>query len=745
MSLSPKGTDNQLAFFSASQRWDRSTPVRLVLALFFGLCFFLFLHYCDMRTEMLNLNARAPNYIVAQTDFTFRDEEASCLAKEEAVKGSDFIRSVSETDCAEKLDDFKKQIDQSWYSEHEKAEINKISDVLIKELRRVVFTSEKTRDLMKRYDMAVDHCIVWHNGKDDAIELLPRFIWDEVARMSIINNYGVVSRGSKAAEGVALDAFSISRWQIEIDAHHQTQLRRRISDEIAPVNRSVREGTIMINKGEIVTQRCQDMIRAMQIALKGQQRLGSWQTLCTLPLVMIAVLFGGIYIYAFQKEIYQSNRQLLLVCLICGATFILAKCTEIALMRSPYGYKTLANYSLLAPFTAIIAASLFPLRAAAFISGYITTILTLGLPVESSIFLPINCSGVLIALLNAKRLHKHRDLFFVCLQIWATASLMTLALDLYKPMGMTAWEFSHKIAVHALFVTATAILVVVLLPLIEAVFGIITEMTLLEYLDPNSELLRRLAIEAPGTYQHSLYVSHLAESAALSINAKALFCRVTSLYHDIGKLAYPHYFVENQKDINVHLLLTPTESANAILGHVTEGIALARAYNLPAPFIQIIKEHHGTGLVNHFYSCECQLLGSEERVDQRAFRYKGPIPQSKESLIIMLCDTLEATSRSMDEVNEEKVGEVLDNQISWYVTSGQFNSNVMTLQELHIVRENLVKSLVAANHSRVKYQIQPRSQKARSLRNQADEFGSVPIGVGNDARASHLVTSLGTS
>lgn len=737
MSLSPKGTDNQLAFFSASQSWDRSTLVRFGLALSFALGLFLFLHFSNMPTEMLNLNTPTPNYIVAQTDFTFKDDEASCLAKEEAVKDCDFIRSVSEIDCANKLSLYKAQIDRSLYSRNEQEDIKKISDTLIRELRRVVFTSEKTRDLMKRHDMAVDHCIVWHNGKDDAIEVLPRFIWDEVARMSIINNYAN-SRVSKAAEGAALDAFSILRWQIEIDAHHQTQLRRRVSDVIAPVNRNVRGGTIIIDKGEIVTQRHQDMMAAMQVALKGQRSLGSWQTLCTLPLVIVAILFGGLYIYAYQKEIYHSNRQLLLVLLICGATFVLAKCTELALLRSPYGYRTLAHYSLLSPFTAIIAASLFPLRAAAFISGYITTVLTWGLPVQSSIFLPINFAGVLIALLNAKRLHKHRDLFFVSLQIWAAASLMTFALDLYKPMGITAWEFSHKVAVHALFVLATAILVVVLLPLIEMVFGIVTEMTLLEYLDPNNELLRRLAVEAPGTYQHSLYVSHLAESAALSINAKALFCRVTSLYHDIGKLAYPNYFVENQKDINVHRLLTPTESANAILGHVTEGIALARAYNLPAPFIQIIKEHHGTGLVNHFYSCQCQLLGSEDRVDQRAFRYKGPIPQSKESLIIMLCDTLEATSRSMDVVDEAKVGEVLDNQISWYVTSGQFNSNIMTLQELHTVRENLVKTLTAANHSRVKYQMQPRALKNRS-KNPFDTFGQSAADVPGQ-RASQLMT-----
>ncbi len=739
MSLSPKGTDNQLIFFSEGGFWDRSYLVKGGLAALFALVVFLFLHYGDLRTETLNLNTPAPNYTFSQTDFTYKDDEASYLAKEEAVKEIDFIRSVSEIDCAEKLSAMQRWLIHSRHRPQEIEEIQRIAVAVIGELKRVIFVSEKTRDLMKRFDMPTDHCIVWYNGNDDKVEILPSLVWDEVARISRIN-YG--SSLSKGAMNKALDYFSHCEWQVEVDAHYQNQFRRHVADEIAPVIKSVRAGTTLIDRGDTVAQRHLDMQRAMKETLKGQRRLSSWHAFCALPLAIIGVFFGALYLRCFQKEIFQSNRQLTLILIICSLTLALAKGGERALIHSAHGGMSVANDPLITPFTTILAASLFPLKVAAFISAYMTLVLTFGLPVDSSMFLPINFAGTLIALINARRLVKQRDLFSVCIQVWAAAAVMTLALDLHaRTSSLHGQELIEKCAILGLFTIVTAVLVVILLPFVEMIFGIMTDMTLMEYLDPNSLLLRRLSIEAPGTYQHSLFVSHLAESAALSINARALFCRVSSLYHDIGKLAYPHYFVENQKDINVHLLLTPSESANAILGHVTEGVAIARQYHPPEPLVQIIKEHHGTGLVNYFYSRECELLGDEGKVEQKSFRYRGPIPQSKESLIIMLCDTLEAISRSMDQVTETKVEEVLNNQISWLISSGQFDVNAMSLCELHTVKKNLIKTLVAANHSRVKYQAKTRQPAPAPMMRELPRVSPEPIRPAASQKSATLVST----
>ena len=184
-----------------------------------------------------------------------------------------------------------------------------------------------------------------------------------------------------------------------------------------------------------------------------------------------------------------------------------------------------------------------------------------------------------------------------------------------------------------------------ILPLLETGFSVMTNVSLMEYMDPNNDLLKRLTIEAPGTYQHSLVVGHLAETAALAIGANGLFCRVSTLYHDIGRIT-SQYFTENQlEDVNIHQLLTPQESAQVIMAHVSEGVAMCREAGLPEPIIDIIKEHHGTTLVYYFYRKQLEKMkGDKSKVDEREFRYAGPKPHIKESGIIMLADSFEAAS-----------------------------------------------------------------------------------------------------
>ena len=156
-------------------------------------------------------------------------------------------------------------------------------------------------------------------------------------------------------------------------------------------------------------------------------------------------------------------------------------------------------------------------------------------------------------------------------------------------------------------------------------------MTLMEYMDPSSELLRTFAMEVPGTYQHSLVLGNLAEACSQAIGANGLFCRAATLYHDLGKMNNPQFYTENQQGaVNIHQLLTPTESAQVIISHVADGVMIARKYRLPDPFIDIIREHHGTTLVYYFYRKQLELKGGgREEVDESQFRYPGPKPRSK--------------------------------------------------------------------------------------------------------------------
>ena len=257
----------------------------------------------------------------------------------------------------------------------------------------------------------------------------------------------------------------------------------------------------------------------------------------------------------------------------------------------------------------------------------------------------------------------------------------------------------------AVALLTTAILVVGLLPLLESVFNLLTDITLMEYMDPNNELLRRLTLEAPGTYQHSLVVGNLAEAAAAAISANGLFCRVATLYHDVGKLIGPHYFTENQQGgVNIHSLLTPTESAQVIVAHVTEGLQLAKQHGLPEAFSDIIQEHHGTTLVYYFFCKQLDLMqGNTHLVQEQSFRYPGPKPRSKESAIIMVADCLEAASRSLEEFSEVTLTELVDRIVHEKAEDGQLDQCNLTFEELGMVKRAMVKTLLVTSHSRIKY------------------------------------------
>jgi putative nucleotidyltransferase with HDIG domain len=316
----------------------------------------------------------------------------------------------------------------------------------------------------------------------------------------------------------------------------------------------------------------------------------------------------------------------------------------------------------------------------------------------------INLAASIVAILSTRSLRRRKEVFVVCGNAWLSCLGVIFSLHLYNN---TLWQMTlvSDVISSGVFMLLTAILVVGLLPLLESAFGVMTDVTLMEYMDPNNDLLRRLTIEAPGTYQHSVIVGNLAEAAAVKIGANGLFCRVSTLYHDVGKMATPQYFTENQQGgMNIHQLFTPEESAQVIIAHVSEGVAMARRAGLPEQFIDIIKEHHGTTLVYYFYRKQLEKVGGDKNlVDEKEFRYSGPKPRSKESAIIMIADTLEAASRSLEKVTEENLLELANRLIREKIDDGQFQDCLLTFEELEIVKMTLIKTLVAYWHSRVKY------------------------------------------
>lgn len=253
---------------------------------------------------------------------------------------------------------------------------------------------------------------------------------------------------------------------------------------------------------------------------------------------------------------------------------------------------------------------------------------------------------------------------------------------------------------------AAGFVVLGILPFIEKAFKITTSMTLLELADASQPLLKRLAIEAPGTYNHSLQVATLSEAAADAIGANSLLCRVASYYHDVGKINKADYFIENQVDgKNRHINLSPSVSLLIIIGHVKDGIELAKEYNLPASILPFIQQHHGTTLIEYFYHRACTQQDVEDgpSVPETQYRYPGPKPKSKEIAIVMVADAVESAVRAMSEPNASRIETLVHELAMKRLHDGQFDECDLTFRELEQVERALTKTLLGIYHGRIAY------------------------------------------
>jgi len=277
--------------------------------------------------------------------------------------------------------------------------------------------------------------------------------------------------------------------------------------------------------------------------------------------------------------------------------------------------------------------------------------------------------------------------------------------------GMLEMESGRFVLRNCLYTGAAGIasgfIVLGILPFIEKIFRITTSMTLLELGDPSQPLFRRLQVEAPGTYNHSLQVANLSEAAAKAIGADSLLCRVASYYHDVGKINKPDYFVENQTDgHNRHINLDPNLSLLIIVGHVKDGVELAREYNLPTSIIPFIQQHHGTTVVEYFYRRACSQQEQRDpkmSVSEGQFRYEGPRPRTKEVAILMLADCVESATRALGDPSPAQIEGLVRDLTMKRLLDRQFDECDLTMKELELVQRSLVKSLAGMYHGRIPY------------------------------------------
>jgi putative nucleotidyltransferase with HDIG domain len=416
-----------------------------------------------------------------------------------------------------------------------------------------------------------------------------------------------------------------------------------------------------------------------------------------IALFLIFSLLAGlivVYVARFQVGLAQSLPTIMGVCALVVLTLGLA----MLLSHRPW-------HAAIIPLTltAMVFTIVYNHQFALLMSFSLTLALSVALGSDLSHLLQ-QMGGLAAAVLLLRNLRTRTRLVKVGTGAGLAYLVMTVATGILS--GQT-WQYIASDAIrNFLWGTLAGFLLTGLLPVVERCFGIITDISLLELADGSHPLLQELVRRAPGTYTHSMTVATLAEAAAEAIGANPLLTRVGSYFHDIGKMLKAQYFIENQTGENRHDALEPALSTLIIIGHVKDGLALAKEYNLPRPIMAFIEQHHGTTLVEYFYREAMRLHeshGHSTAALEPSFRYPGPKPQNRENGILMLADAVESSSRALTEPTPGSLHKLVHDLLMKRLLDGQFEESGLTLTELHLVEDSLRKSLTALFHSRIRY------------------------------------------
>ncbi len=413
------------------------------------------------------------------------------------------------------------------------------------------------------------------------------------------------------------------------------------------------------------------------------------------------------YIYLFRKKIYHNNVKLLLISVLyLGVAFIayltVQNTTELPL-----------RYLIIIPAVSMIFTIIFDSRVA-FYSTVVLSLLVAGIRGNDyGIALSSLVAGA-FAIYTVRDIKKRTQIFRSIIYVFLgySATIIALGLERYEPVEVMGTQLLVA-GMNAIF---SPIITYGLLIFLERVFKIPTELTLVDLSDYNHPLLKDLSHKAPGSFHHSVTVASLAENAAEAIGANPTLARVGGLYHDIGKMANPELFVENQLGTeNKHRTMSPRKSVRVIAAHIDDGIALARLHNLPQPVIDFIPMHHGTMHVGFFYEKALRQKKMKGEVNENDFRYPGPKPNTKETAIVMLADGVEASTRAIPDPTVEKIEANIDSLIKLRLLEGELDDSNLNFRDLNRIKESFLKILIGIHHSRLQYrEPEPPAEPARS-------------------------------
>ena len=458
----------------------------------------------------------------------------------------------------------------------------------------------------------------------------------------------------------------------------------------------VQRGELIVANGTTVNNEIYQKIESLRKAYEEEARIGGNRTLLMLGqffIVALVVSLLFVFIYLFRKDIYHNNRLIFLILIvITGMLLVLSWAIT---MKLP------SLYYIPYCIVPVIIRILFDTRLA--LNIHLPMVLLAAFFVPNSFeFVFLQFSTGMVAIYSIKTLVK-REQFLI-----SSAIILGTYLVAYIGMGlMRDGSFGNLYWADIVPFIFSVLLTLLAYPLIyafERVFGIISDVTLMELTNSNSKLLRELSYKAPGTFQHSMQVANLAEAAIYQIGGNTLLVRAGALYHDIGKMSNPQYFIENQtKGHNPHDGLSFEQSAQIIISHVAKGIELAKKNQLPDVIIDFIRTHHGTTRVDYFYQSYIKSF-PEKFVDEEVFHYPGPIPFSRETAVLMMADSVEAASRSLKEPSAQSLNDLVDKIIESKLSQKQFINSNITLKDITTISEIFKEMLKSIYHVRIDYE-----------------------------------------
>ncbi len=481
--------------------------------------------------------------------------------------------------------------------------------------------------------------------------------------------------------------------------------RKQALESVKPVFFQIKRGEMVIREGEPVREEHMPKLRALASAKRRGDPISSIAG--TAMFAALVIILGLLYLRQCKPKLPWDRQALLLLAVLLVGNILCVNVSMVlahALAESlPWVEASMLLYALPLTGGGILVAIFFGFEVGILFA--VMTGLLIGILLRDSLAIPVLALlGSLVAAFRVNQYTQRSSILLTGLLIGIT-NLVTLMAFAFMSSNPFSWQRASEGLFGVLGGLLAAVVVSAVLPLLESIFKLTTDIKLLELASLNHPLLRQLTVQAPGTYHHSMLVGTLAEAAAEAIGANSLLARVGSYYHDIGKLLTPEYFVENQMNHeNKHDRLSPSMSALIIAAHVKDGIKLAKQYKLPQRIIDIIPQHHGTNLITYFYNKAKELEDPHvQQVQEEDYRYPGPKPQTREAAIVMLADKVEAACRVLPEPTPQRIKGLVQRMVSNIFMDGQLDECDLTLRDLQKIMDAFARTLIAIYHQRIEY------------------------------------------